>query len=260
MLTTLLFKGQLLFAVLLGQISVNQFEFVKALGIQYTQTPWLIGAFLLASGLSVVVSGSLSDLSDPRALMVGAFAWLTVWNIAGCFSIAPSRNILFFIVRAMQGLAVGVLVSASMSVLGRIYKPGLRKTKVFSTMAAMAPLGFWFGALQGGALSNHLLWIFGSDAVLTGLCCLAAFWTVPSLGPAKDSNDANAPSLKNFDFPGAACASVGCACMLFGLTQGPGTNWAPYTYSLIVIGLAVLVAFYFVEKRATRPIIPNKLW
>ena len=63
----------------------------------------------------------------------------------------------------MQGLAVGVLVSGSISILGRVYKPGIRKTRVFSVMAAFAPMGFWVGALQGGALSHHLGWVFGSN-------------------------------------------------------------------------------------------------
>ena len=155
--------GQLLFAMLMGDVVVNQLQFVKALGVPTSQNPWLIGAYLLANGLSVILSGSLADLVPPKGMMVGAFLWLTVWDIAGAFSISPSTKYLFFVVRAMQGLAIGVLVSASMSILGRIYKPGRRKTRVFSFMSAMSPLGFWTGTMQGGALSAHLPWIFGSN-------------------------------------------------------------------------------------------------
>lgn len=252
--------GQLLFSFLMGNVTVDQFKLATALGIKYSQTPWLIGAYLLTNGLSVIVSGSLSDLSGPKSLMVGAFAWLTLWNVVGCFSITPDRVVLFFITRAMHGLAIGVLVSGSMSVLGRIYKPGLRKTRVFSCMAAMAPTGFWLGALQGGAFSEHLPWVFGSSAIICGLCCIAAFWSVPSLAPAKDTHSADAPSMRNFDYLGAVCATIGCGCILFGLTQGSASRWNPYTYSLVIVGLAVLAAFYFVERRASRPIIPNRLW
>ena len=155
--------GQLLFAFLLGNVTVTQTRFVEALGIDKSQSPWLVGSFLLANGLSVILSGSLADLASPKNLMVGAFAWLTVWHIAGAYSVSSATKVLFFVVRAMQGLAVGVLVSASMSILGRIYKPGRRKTRVFSCMAAAAPFGFWLGCLQGGALSAHLRWIFGTN-------------------------------------------------------------------------------------------------
>lgn len=71
----------------------------------------------------------ISAVVPPKFLIVGAFAFLTVWNIIGAFSLTPARSILFFVVRAMQGLAIGILVSGSMSILGRVYNPGLRKTR-----------------------------------------------------------------------------------------------------------------------------------
>lgn len=116
--------GQLLFAVYLGNVEVNQLLLLKVLNIPESLTAWLIGSFLLANGLSVVLSGSLADLIPPKPLMVSAFVWLTIWNVIGVFSISHTRRILFFFVRAMQGLAVGVLVSGSISILGRIYQPG----------------------------------------------------------------------------------------------------------------------------------------
>ncbi|MCJ1439556.1 MAG: hypothetical protein MMC23_000035 [Stictis urceolatum] len=253
-------SGQLMFAFLLGDIIVNINTFLPALGLKSSEAPWLLGSTLLANGLSVVISGSLADLAGPRSMIIFAFTWMTIWHIIGVFSIRPSWKIIFFIVRAMQGLSVGVLVSASMSILGRVYKPGLRKTRVFSCMAAMAPFGFWVGGLQGGALSGHLPWIFGSSAMLSGIFCVAAILTVPKLAPAQDSADSKPPSMKDFDYAGAGSAMAGCACVLFGLTQGSPTNWDPYTYTLIVVGLLFLVAFYFIERRSSRPLIPNNLW
>lgn len=252
--------GQLLFAWFLGDVNVNQTQIKNALGIQNTQLPWLQGAFNVANALSVILSGSLSDLTPPKSMIVGAFAWLTAWNIVGAFALTPSRAILFFIVRAMQGLAIGVLVSGSMSMLGRVYSPGMRKTRVFSSMAAMAPFGFWLGALQGGALSAHLPWLFGTNAILCGLFAVAAYFTIPALRPVADFAGAEVPSLRQFDYLGAICAVLGCISLLFGLTQGSGAKWAPYTYALIIVGLVFMVAFFFVENRVQRPLIPNRLW
>lgn len=252
--------GQLLFSFLLGSITVTQTVLVEALGISYSQTPWLVGSFLLANGLSVVISGSLADLAPPRMLMVGAFSWLAAWNLIGSFSFTPSRKILFFITRAMQGLAVGVIVSAAMSILGRIYKPGTRKTRVFSFMAGGAPFGFWLGAIQGGALSAHLPWIFGSDAILCALCTVAAFFTIPPLQPAKDTAMSDAPSMRNFDYTGSLLAVLGCACLIFGLTQGTAANWSPYTYVLVICGILIMILFYFIEGYVSRPLIPKRLW
>jgi MFS family permease len=252
--------GLLLFSFLLGDVLVVQQQLRRTLEIKHTELPWLVGAFNTANGLSVVVSGSLTDLTRPKTLMVGAFAWITVWNIVGAFSLHPSRYVLFFIVRAMQGLAIGVLVSGSMSILGRVYKPGIRKNRVFSAMAATAPFGFCLGALEGGALSGHLPWIFGTNAIITGLCCVAAFLSIPSLRPVADVVGAEAPSLRQFDFIGAAMAVVGCVFLLFGLTQGSVTSWSPYTYALTTVGGLLLIGLFFVERRVPRPLIPSRLW
>ncbi|KAJ6171767.1 hypothetical protein N7470_000834, partial [Penicillium chermesinum] len=235
--------GLLFFAFLIGDITVNQEAFKEALGIT-----------------NIVISGSLSDLAPPRMIMVFAFAWLTVWNVVGAFCVHPSRAILFYIVRAMQGLSIGVLVSASMSILGRVYNPGLRKNRVFSAMSATSPFGFWLGCIQGGAMKSCLYWIFGSNAIIAGLCLTAAYATIPPLRPVADIAGTEAPTLRQFDYLGASAASIGCVCILFGLTQGSVTEWSPYTYSLVIVGVLLIIAFFFIERYVERPLIPNRLW
>lgn len=253
-------SGQLFFALTLGHIVVNQFLFQKALDIVPSQLPWLLGASTLASGLSVIVFGPLADLAPPKPLMVGAFLWEAIWNAVAAAAVSPKLKVLFFVSRAMQGLAVGVLVSASMSILGRVYNPGMRKTRVFSMMAAGAPFGFWIGAMQGGALSSHLPWIFGSTSIFLAACAAAAYCTLPALAPATDRNSEDAPSIRQFDFIGAALASLGSGLILFGLTQGSSVQWNTYTYSLVIVGFLMLVAFYFIEPHVKRPLIPTGLW
>lgn len=252
--------GLLMFSFLLGDITVNQEELKRALDISNSELPWLLGAYTTPLSLSVVISGSLSDLAPPRMIMVGAFAWLTIWNVVGVFCVHPSTSILFYMVRAMQGLSIGVLVSGSMSILGRVYKPGLRKNQVFSAMSATSPFGFWLGGIQGGALKAHLYWIFGSNAILSGLCLVAAFVTIPPLRPVADIAGAEAPTIRQFDFLGASLAVSGCVCLLFGLTQGSVVEWSPYTYALVIVGILLLVGFFFAERWVERPLIPNHLW
>ncbi|PWY90220.1 efflux pump antibiotic resistance protein [Aspergillus heteromorphus CBS 117.55] len=252
--------GLMLFSFLLGDVLAPQLQFRQALGITNSSLPWLVGSFNVANGLSVVVSGSLTDLTPPKYLMVGAFLWLSGWNIVGAFSIAPSRYGLFFVVRAMQGLAIGVLVSGSMSILGRVYKPGVRKTRVFSAMAACAPFGFSLGALEGGLLCHHLPWIFGCNALIAALCAVGAYVSIPPLRPVADTAGGEVPSLRQFDWLGAALAIGGCVCLLFGLTQGGVTDWSGYTCGLTGVGIVLLLALFIVERSVPRPLIPTRLW
>ncbi|KAL6863511.1 MFS general substrate transporter [Trichoderma novae-zelandiae] len=252
--------GQVIFSLTMGQVSVTQFVFREALDMLPAQIPWLIGSSALASGLSVIVFGPLADVAPPKPLMVGAFLWEAVWNGVAAAAVSPELKVLFFVARAMQGLAVGVLVSASMSVLGRVYNPGIRKTRVFSMMAAGAPFGYWLGCVQGGLLSARLPWIFGTTAMFLAACAVAAYLTIPDLRPAADNASAESPSVRQFDYTGALLASLGCGLVLFGLTQGSAVQWSAYTYVSVIIGLVMLVGFHFVERRVKRPLIPSGLW
>lgn len=58
--------GQLLFAWFLGDINVIQVQLKVALGIENTQLPWLMGAFSIANGLSVMLAGSVTDRKPYR--------------------------------------------------------------------------------------------------------------------------------------------------------------------------------------------------
>lgn len=135
----------------------------------------------------------------------------------------------------MQGLAIGVLVSGSTSIFGGVYKPGVLKSRVFSAMAATVPFGFSLGALQGGGLNSHLEWIFGTNAIICALLCVAAY-SIPKPQPMADVAGTEAPTLHQFDYIGGGCAAGGCVCLLFGLTQGPVMAWSPYTYVLVILG------------------------
>ncbi|RAK79659.1 MFS general substrate transporter [Aspergillus fijiensis CBS 313.89] len=247
--------GLLLFGVFLGDVRVNQLIFPRALHVTEGSTPWLVGSFLLANGVAVIIAGSVADLSDPKPPMTLAFGWLVIWNLVLVFSIRPGRAVLFFVARAMQGVAVGVLQASSMSLLGRLYAPGVRKNRIFSLMAAMAPIGFLIGCLKGGALAAHLPWIFATNSILCGLCVLASIWCIPSFAPQHNST-----ILKDFDAMGAVCAAAGCGLVIFGLTQGAPSGWQPYTYSTIIAGMLCFGLFYLAEQRAARPLIDNRLW
>ncbi len=124
----------------------------------------------------------------------------------------------------------------------------------------MAPFGFWLGALQGGALSSHLPWIFGSNAMLCALACAAAYFTIPDLKPAADASTSDPPSLRQFDYVGALLAVSGSIILLFGLTQGSAAGWPAWTYSLVIAGILVLAGFVWAEGRVARPLVPNHLW
>ncbi|TKY86945.1 hypothetical protein EX895_004233 [Sporisorium graminicola] len=255
--------GQFLFASLVGNMTVTQALLVDhTFSLPKSQAPWLNGAYLLSNGLSVTISGSLADIVGARSLIIGALAWMCVWCVIGVFSFRSF--LLFCVVRAMQGLSVGALTSSSMSYLGRVYKPGLRKNRVFALMASLSPFGFVLGCIQGGALSGHLPWIFGSNAIIVGAILAAAVRYAPTEQAMRahehSSGAAASQPPRKFDYIGAALAICGCGLLVFGLTQGASAAWSPYTYASVLAGLAFFGLFAWVEARIAQPLVPPSLW
>lgn len=222
-----------------------------------TLAPRLINAALrpLRRHLRLAGGSYVAQAAHRRRILREA-----LWNAVAAVATSPRLKVVFFVARAMQGLAAGVPVSASMSILGRVYSPGVRNTRVFSLMAAGSPFSYWLGCLLAGALSSHLPCIFGSSAILMSVLTVAAQLVIPPVRPASNSINSEAPSLCHFDYVGAGLASLGCTLIIFGLTQGDSADWNPYTYSSIIVGFLMLGVFYYVEKRITRPLIPNRLW
>ncbi|PIG85286.1 hypothetical protein AARAC_004360 [Aspergillus arachidicola] len=126
-------------------------------------------------------------------------------------------------------------------------------------MSATVPIGFLVGCLQGGALTAHLPWVFGSNAIVSFICAVASFPGIPSFSSKQGSADTPL-YLKDFDALGALLTAIGCGLIILGLIQGVPSGWNPYTYSLIIVGVLFLFLFYLTERRATRPLVDNRIW
>lgn len=204
----------------------------------------------------MVLAGSLSDHFGQKKFLVGGFGLITIANVMTGSSL-NGQKYLFFVSRALAGLAVGALTSASISLLGQVYSPGLRKNRAFSLMASASPLGFWVGCMQGGALAAHRNWIFYSFSFLTAIAFASAIYFVPR--DAAKTSASNA-SLHQFDLLGAGLAVLGSGTLVAGVTQGAPSEWAAYAYVLVIVGVLSLAAFVWAESRTERPLIPHGLW
>ncbi|KAI5304589.1 hypothetical protein KEM56_006301, partial [Ascosphaera pollenicola] len=257
--------GQYFFSHLLGNCAVLQDVITEMFDMPASQRVWPNGAYNLANGLGVPLSGALADIYGARILIVASLGWLTIACVLGA-ALGTRSSIAFMVIRALQGLGVSGMTSSSISYLGRVYKPGKRKTAVFSGMASLAPVGYVVGAIQGGALSKSktaVAWMFGSNALIIGLIFLAALKYAPTEHTVRQYERlTGAPAVpqRKFDWLGAIVAVAACGLLIFGLTQGSAAHWAPYTYSTIIAAFFMFALFVFIESKVADPLVPNSIW
>jgi EmrB/QacA subfamily drug resistance transporter len=200
---------------------------------------WVFSAYLLTSTASVPIWGRLSDLYGRRLMYLIA----VVLFLAGSVACGASVSMLQLVAaRAVQGLGAGGIIPLSMTIIGELYtlaeRP--RTQALFSGVWGVASVA---GPLVGGYITDALSWrwVFYIN-IPFGILCTAV---IASAYPAS-----KVLRSVRVDWLGAALLFLGVSALLVAL--GGDAPMAPW----LILAVAVLGAFVFVESRASEPILP----
>ncbi|SCV00978.1 LANO_0F09516g1_1 [Lachancea nothofagi CBS 11611] len=218
------------------------------------QLSWFAAGYSLTVGTFILIAGRLGDTYGHKKLFVLGFLWYSLWSLLAGFSVY-SNQIFFDCCRAFQGLGPAFLLPNALAILGRTYEPGERKNFIFSIFGATAPGGFVLGAVFSSIFSQ-LLWWPWSYWVMS-IACLALAISGILVIPHTPSPKIERPLLEQLDVAGAITGVIGLILVNFAWNQGPVVGWpTPYTYALLIVGVAFLVAFAFIEKHSKFPLVP----
>ena len=220
---------------------------------------WVVSAYLLSSTITVPIYGKFSDVFGRKPmLIIGVCLFLLGSWLSGASQ--TMQQLVAF--RAVQGLGAGALFPLVMAIIGDLYSPRERG-RFQGLFGAVFALSFIVGPFIGGWITDHISWhwVFYVN-VPFGIASLAVLAiTLPSIGRRR-------ASIRDLDYVGIVVFTAGVVPFMLGLTNkgnvsatGQLANWTdPNVGGLILLGLAILVVFLFVEARAKEPIIPLELF
>ena len=212
---------------------------------------WVVTAYLLASTVSGPLYGKLGDLYGRKIVLQVAIVLFLIGS-ALCGQSQSMTELIAF--RALQGLGGGGLLVTAMAAIGDIIPPRDRG-RYQGLFGAVFGVATVIGPLLGGFFVDNLTWrwIFYVNLPL-GLIALAVI--AVAFQPRTQHVH------HRIDYLGAAVLSAGLsAIVLFTSLGGTSYSWgSPLMIALIVIGVAMLILFPFVEHRASEPILPNALF
>lgn len=176
---------------------------------------WFPAAYSLTVGTFILPAGRLGDVYGHKKLVVLGFLWFALWSVlAGC-SVYAKTEVFFDVCRALQGLGPALLLPNCIAILGRAYKPGLKKSMVFSLFGAAAPSGFVLGAVFSSLLARFAWWPWSFWVLGLGLLCLGlcAFLVIPYTPPP--GNLGGVSTWERLDALGGLMGVVGLGLALF---------------------------------------------
>jgi EmrB/QacA subfamily drug resistance transporter len=221
----------------------------QSLGGGLEAAQWIMNAYALMLGALVLAGGAAADrYGRKRVFAAGVLLFMVASMACG---LAPTLPVLLA-ARAAQGIGAALLTPASLALLGAAYDAKGRGQAV-GVWAGASGLTSAIGPVLGGWLTQAISWraVFFINLPVAAV----AVWLV--LANAKESKAGQSGPV---DWPGAVAVTLGLGAVTWALTVAPkqGANWA--VLGAAGAGLAALMGFVLIERKAANPMTPLALF
>ena len=222
------------------------------LGFSDTGLQWVITAYAILFGGTLLLGGRLADLLGRRRMFVAGLALFAASSLLSGLAWSAGSLVAF---RAVQGLGGALLAPAALSLLMTTFAEGSERNRALGIYGAASGSGAAAGVLLGGVITSYLgwSWIFFVN-VPVGLAAIAV---TPFL--LRDSR-AELPH-RHFDLTGAASVTGGLMLLVYGLTRAATDGWSsPVTLGLLAGSAALIASFVMIESRSRSPLLPLRIF
>ena len=211
---------------------------------------WVFSGFLLTSTVTMPLWGRLSDLIGRRPIYLTGLAIFLVGSALSGLAQNMGELIAF---RMLQGLGAGSLLTLGMTIVGELF--GLeQRAKMQGYVSGVWGVASLLGPLLGGLLTDHVSWrwVFYINLPFGAIAMLLLHGALPEGQRRRHA----------LDYPGLALFSIGVSTLLIGIMEAGRVGRWTGSDVLLPLGVAVvtLAAFVVVERRASEPIVPLRLF
>jgi EmrB/QacA subfamily drug resistance transporter len=229
-------------------VSISATTIQRDLGLSETGEQWLVTAYALSTAAFVALGGRLGDVfGHKRIVVAGILLFAGSSLLCGLVPDTGIAETWLIVFRVLQGVGGGLMIpSATVLVLDAF--PPRERGKGLAVFFIVAGLFTAIGPVAGAYLTEFWTW-------------RAIFWiNVPvallALTEMRRVTIADTKHPAPIDIRGAVLIVAGMGLAVLGIQQSTVWGWgSPATIGSIVAGLALLVGFVAVERRAEAPLI-----
>lgn len=232
--------GNFMVAQDLAALNVSLPSIERELNIDLSTAQWIVNAYLLVFGMTIVTGGRLADELGRRRILIAGTAIFAVTSFLG--GLAPEASWLIG-ARALMGIGSGLIVP-TVTGMGYAILPPEKAGLAGGVTVGAYGLGMAIGPMVGGALTEYLGWRWIQFADLP-LAALVLFGVWRTIGPERPGER------PRIDYPGIATLSLGLVALLFALDQGSDWGWSDGRILVsFAVAIALIVTFIAIERRA----------
>jgi len=220
---------------------------VKRLGATTDQLQWIVDAYAIVFGGTLLVAGSVADRFGRRRLFLTGLVIFGGGSLGAAFSGSVDALITW---RAVMGAGAAMTIPAGLSIVNDLFRDPVQRAKAVGTWAGTVGLGIAIGPVAGGLLLSRFWW--GSVFLVNVPVVAAGIVGTLVLVPESRSLNTRAP-----DPLGALLSIGGLGLVLWAIIEGPTRGWqSGEVLGTAAGGLAVVAAFLMWEYRTDHPMLP----
>jgi len=211
---------------------------------------WVVESYGLFLAALILVGGSLGDLFGRRLVFVVGVAIFAVASLACGVALNIHQLI---VARSIQGVGAALLVPGSLAIISTSFDEKSRGQAI-GTWSGFTAITTAVGPVLGGWLVEHASWrwAFFINLPLAAAVMAISLWRIPESRSAKAGR---------VDWLGALLATLGLAGVVNGFLESVNLGWRhPLVFASLLVGCGCLIAFGWVEVRATSPMLPLALF
>ncbi len=211
---------------------------------------WGMTAFALPSGGFLLLFGRIADTVGRRRVFITGLSLFTAASVLATLAWSPA---VFLAGRALQGLGAAAIVPAGMALLTTTFKEGPERDRALGIMGSLMALGFTFGMVLGGVLTETLTW--RSTMALNVVMGLLVLVGAPLL-LSESRNEVR----QRIDVPGAITVTGGLLALIYGLSTAAQSGFGDASViGSLVAAVALLGAFFVIESRTRQPLVSLRI-
>jgi EmrB/QacA subfamily drug resistance transporter len=226
---------------------------IKAdLGFSEAGLQWVISAYAIVFGGTLLLGGRLADLLGRRRLFIAGLVLFALSSLLGGLAWSSASLIA---ARGIQGLAGAVLAPAALSLLMTSFAEGPARNRALGIYGAASGSGAAVGVLLGGVITSYLgwSWVFFIN-VPVGIAAAL-------LAPAVLHESRGELGHRHFDARGAVTVTGGLMLFVYALSRAPQHGWgSASTLGLLAASVASIAAFIRIELRSPWPLLPMRMF